>query len=417
MSNRVIIFDTTLRDGEQSPGATMNLQEKLRMARQLESLGVDVIEAGFPASSVGDFEAVHAIANAVTDVQVAALARCNKNDIDRAWQALNGARNPRIHVFLATSPIHMEYKLRKTPDQVVEMAVAAVRHAAKYTNNVEFSAEDASRSNPDFLVRVFTEVINAGATTINVPDTVGYAQPDEYGKLIKYVIENTPNSHKAVFSVHCHDDLGLAVANSLSAIQNGARQAEVTLCGIGERAGNASLEEIVMAMKVRPDVYGVDCGIQNEQLYPACRLLSLIIGRPIAANKAIVGSKYVLGLTLVLPVLVLSMLSRLFVHSTPIVSEETMSLLITACLSLILMAIDLPFMFHFGVEKGRLIYILLTCVFVVAGVNYAGKLADAVNGIETAMVTTVPLLLLAAAVIALLLSYVISVRVYRARRG
>ena len=290
MSNRVIIFDTTLRDGEQSPGATMNLQEKLRMARQLESLGVDVIEAGFPASSVGDFEAVHAIANAVTDVQVAALARCNKNDIDRAWQALNGARNPRIHVFLATSPIHMEYKLRKTPDQVVEMAVAAVRHAAKYTNNVEFSAEDASRSNPDFLVRVFTEVINAGATTINVPDTVGYAQPDEYGKLIKYVIENTPNSHKAVFSVHCHDDLGLAVANSLSAIQNGARQAEVTLCGIGERAGNASLEEIVMAMKVRPDVYGVDCGIQNEQLYPACRLLSLIIGRPIAANKAIVGS-------------------------------------------------------------------------------------------------------------------------------
>ena len=176
MSNRVIIFDTTLRDGEQSPGATMNLQEKLRMARQLESLGVDVIEAGFPASSVGDFEAVHAIANAVTDVQVAALARCNKNDIDRAWQALNGARNPRIHVFLATSPIHMEYKLRKTPDQVVEMAVAAVRHAAKYTNNVEFSAEDASRSNPDFLVRVFTEVINAGATTINVPDTVGYAK-------------------------------------------------------------------------------------------------------------------------------------------------------------------------------------------------------------------------------------------------
>ena len=290
MSNRVIIFDTTLRDGEQSPGATMNLQEKLRMARQLESLGVDVIEAGFPASSVGDFEAVHAIANAVTDVQVAALARCNKNDIDRAWQALNGARNPRIHVFLATSPIHMEYKLRKTPDQVVEMAVAAVRHAAKYTNNVEFSAEDASRSDPDFLVRVFTEVINAGATTINVPDTVGYAQPGEYGKLIKYVIENTPNSHKAVFSVHCHDDLGLAVANSLSAIQNGARQAEVTLCGIGERAGNASLEEIVMAMKVRPDVYGVDCGIQNEQLYPACRLLSLIIGRPIAANKAIVGS-------------------------------------------------------------------------------------------------------------------------------
>ena len=189
MSNRVIIFDTTLRDGEQSPGATMNLQEKLRMARQLESLGVDVIEAGFPASSIGDFESVHAIANAVTNVQVAALCRANKNDIDRAWQALNGAQHPRIHTFLATSPIHMEYKLRKSPDQVVEMAAAAVRHAARYTSNVEFSAEDASRSNPDFLVRVITEVIDAGATTINVPDTVGYAQPDEFGALIKYLID------------------------------------------------------------------------------------------------------------------------------------------------------------------------------------------------------------------------------------
>ena len=288
MSNRVIIFDTTLRDGEQSPGATMNLQEKLRMARQLESLGVDVIEAGFPASSVGDFEAVHAIANAVTDVQVAALARCNKNDIDRAWQALNGARNPRIHVFLATSPIHMEYKLRKTPDQVVEMAVAAVRHAAKYTNNVEFSAEDASRSNPDFLVRVFTEVINAGATTINVPDTVGYAQPDEYGKLIKYVIENTPNSHKAVFSVHCHDDLGLAVANSLSAIQNGARQAEVTLCGIGERAGNTSLEEVVMTLRCHKEI-AVDTGIDARLITKASHLVSSLMNMPVQPNKAIVG--------------------------------------------------------------------------------------------------------------------------------
>ena len=286
---RIKIFDTTLRDGEQSPGCSMNLTEKIEMARQLEKLGVDVIEAGFAIASPMDHKSVQAIAAAVTNCTVASLARCAKGDIDAAWDAVKEANHPRIHVFLATSDIHMEYKLRKTPDQVVEMAVAAVRHAAKYTNNVEFSAEDASRSNPDFLVRVFTEVINAGATTINVPDTVGYAQPEEYGKLIKYVIENTPNSHKAVFSVHCHDDLGLAVANSLSAIQNGARQAEVTLCGIGERAGNASLEEIVMAMKVRSDVYGVDCNVDNEQLYPACRLLSLIIGRPIAANKAIVG--------------------------------------------------------------------------------------------------------------------------------
>ena len=290
MQNRVYFFDTTLRDGEQSPGATMNLQEKLRLAHQLEVLGVDIMEAGFPASSPGDFESVRTIAAQAGDIQVAGLARCVDSDIDRCWEAVKCAKNPRIHTFLSTSPLHMKHKLRKDPEDVLKMAVAGVKRCASYTDNVEFSAEDASRSNPDFLVRVFTEVINAGATTINVPDTVGYAQPDEYGKLIKYVIENTPNSHKAVFSVHCHDDLGLAVANSLSAIQNGARQAEVTLCGIGERAGNASLEEIVMAMKVRPDVYGVDCGIRNEQLYPACRLLSLIIGRPIAANKAIVGS-------------------------------------------------------------------------------------------------------------------------------
>lgn len=207
----------------------MNLQEKLRMARQLEILGVDVMEAGFPASSVGDFESVHAIANAVKGgMQVAALARASKADIDRAWQALHGAQNPRIHTFIATSPIHMEYKLRKTPDQVVEMAAAAVRHAARYTSNVEFSAEDASRSDPDFLVRVFTAAIDAGATTINIPDTVGYAQPLEYGERIRYIIEHTPNAHKAVFSVHCHDDLGLAVANTLAALKCGARQAEVT---------------------------------------------------------------------------------------------------------------------------------------------------------------------------------------------
>lgn len=289
MSNRVIIFDTTLRDGEQSPGATMNLQEKLRVARQLQTLGIDVMEAGFPASSVGDFEAVHAIANTVRDMQVAALARASKNDIDRAWQALQGAENPRIHTFLATSPIHMEYKLRKKPDQVLEMAVAAVKHAARYTSNVEFSAEDASRSDPDFLVRIFTAAINAGATTINIPDTVGYAQPAEYGEHIRYVIEHTPNAHKAIFSVHCHDDLGLAVANTLSGLHNGARQAEVTLCGIGERAGNTALEEVVMGLHTRSDVYGLETGIRTEQLYPSCRLLSLIIGRPIPPNKAVVG--------------------------------------------------------------------------------------------------------------------------------
>ena len=290
MSDRVIIFDTTLRDGEQSPGATMDLNDKLRVARQLEALGVDVIEAGFPAASDGDFEAVRAIAQVVENAQVAGLARANFKDIDRAWEAVKHARHPRIHTFIATSPIHMQYKLRKTPDEVVELAVAAVKHAAQYTSNVEFSAEDASRSDWDFLVRVVTAAIDAGATTINIPDTVGFAQPDEFGALIKYLIENVPNSSKAVFSVHCHDDLGLAVANSLAAVKNGARQAELCLSGIGERAGNASLEEFVMALKLRPEYYGVECTINNEQLYPACHLLSLIISRPIPANKAIIGS-------------------------------------------------------------------------------------------------------------------------------
>ncbi len=290
MSDRVIIFDTTLRDGEQSPGATMDLGEKIRIARQLEMLGVDVIEAGFPAASEGDFEAVKAIAQSVEKAQVAGLARANFKDIDRAWEAVKFARNPRIHTFIATSPIHMEYKLRKTPDEVVELAVAAVKRAASYTSNVEFSAEDASRSDPDFLVRIVTAAIEAGATTINIPDTVGFAQPDEFGALIRYIIENVPNSDKAVFSVHCHDDLGLAVANSLSAVKNGARQAELCLSGIGERAGNASLEEFVMALKLRPEYYGVECTIVTEQLYPSCHLLSLIIGRPIPANKAVIGS-------------------------------------------------------------------------------------------------------------------------------
>ena len=206
MSDRVIIFDTTLRDGEQSPGATMDLNDKLRVARQLEALGVDVIEAGFPAASDGDFEAVRDIAQTVENAQVAGLARANFKDIDRAWEAVKHARHPRIHTFIATSPIHMQYKLRKTPDEVVDLAVAAVKHAVQYTSNVEFSAEDASRSDWDFLVRVVTAVIDAGATTINIPDTVGFAQPDEFGALIKYLIDNVPNSDKAVFSVHCHDE-------------------------------------------------------------------------------------------------------------------------------------------------------------------------------------------------------------------
>ncbi len=289
MSNRVIMFDTTLRDGEQSPGATMNLQEKLRLAHQLETLGVDVIEAGFPASSVGDFEAVRAVSAMIKNAQVAGLCRAAEGDIDRGWEALKNATDPRLHVFLATSPIHMQYKLRKTPEQVLEITERAVRHAAGYTSNVEFSAEDASRSDRDFLVKVFSVAIAAGATTINIPDTVGYAQPEEYGELIRYIIEHTKDAHKAIFSVHCHNDLGLAVANTLAALRNGARQAELALSGIGERAGNAALEEVAMALKVRQDFHGLETGIHSEQIFPSCRMLSLIIGRPIAANKAIVG--------------------------------------------------------------------------------------------------------------------------------
>lgn len=291
MSDRVYFFDTTLRDGEQSPGATMNLQEKLRLARQLEVLGVDIIEAGFPASSHGDFEAVAAIAaQAGPAVQIAGLARCVERDIDRCWEAVKNAPNPRIHTFIATSPLHMEYKLRKTPDQVYETAVACVRRCAGYTPNVEFSCEDFSRSEPDFVCRVVEAVINAGATTINLPDTVGYAQPEEFARLVRHIIEHTPNSDKAVFSVHCHDDLGLGVANTLAALKAGARQAEVALNGIGERAGNAALEEVAMALHVRKDYYGLKDNIKTEQLYPTCRLLSIIIGQPIPNNKAITGA-------------------------------------------------------------------------------------------------------------------------------
>lgn len=290
MDNKVYFFDTTLRDGEQSPGATMNLQEKLRLAHQLEVLGVDIMEAGFPASSPGDFESVRSIAQQAGDIQVAGLARCMDNDIDRCWEAVKVARRPRIHTFLSTSPLHMKHKLRKDPEVVLQMIEAGVRRCAGYTDNVEFSAEDASRSDKDFLCRVVETAIKAGATTINLPDTVGYAQPDEFAALIKYVIENTPNSDKAIFSVHCHNDLGLAVANTLAALRVGARQAEVTIGGIGERAGNAALEEVVMALRVRHDLYHLEHNIRTEQLYPSCRLLSMTIGQPIANNKAIVGA-------------------------------------------------------------------------------------------------------------------------------
>ncbi len=290
MNNHVYFFDTTLRDGEQSPGCTMNLQEKLRIAHQLEMLGVDIMEAGFPASSPGDFEAVRRIADQAGDIQVAGLARCVASDIDKCWEAIKNAKNPRIHVFVSTSPLHMQHKLRKKPEDVLAMAVEGVRRSAGYTSNVEFSCEDFSRSEGDFVCQVLEAVIKAGATTINLPDTVGYAEPEEFASKLDYVIKNTPNSDKAIFSVHCHDDLGLAVANTLAAFQVGVRQAEVTLCGIGERAGNASLEEVVMNLRVRHDFFHLTHNIVTEQLYPSCRLLSMTIGQPIANNKSIVGA-------------------------------------------------------------------------------------------------------------------------------
>ncbi len=289
---RIIFFDTTLRDGEQSPGSTMNLAEKLRLARQLESLGVDVIEAGFPASSPGDFEAVSAIAGEVTKAQVAGLARATRSDIERAWQAIKHAAAPRIHIFLATSPLHMKYKLRKEPAEVLEQIRESVAFASGLTANIQFSAEDAARSDPEFLIQAFNAAIAAGATTLNIPDTVGYAQPAEFGNLVRVVMAGVkrPAERKIIFSVHCHNDLGLAVANSLAALEAGARQAEVTVGGIGERAGNACLEEIAMALHVRKEYFGFENGIHTEQIYPTVRLLSRIIGQPIPLNKPIVGA-------------------------------------------------------------------------------------------------------------------------------
>ena len=289
MSNRVIIFDTTLRDGEQSPGATMNQGEKIRLAQQLEILGVDVIEAGFPAASEGDFQAVQAIAATVKNVTVAGLCRALTSDIQRCHDAIKGANRPRIHTFLATSPLHMQHKLNKSPEQVLEMIEKAVSFASSLTPDVEFSCEDASRSERPFLAVAVEKAIAAGATTINIPDTVGYAQPQEFYELIKFLLATVPNASKAIFSVHCHNDLGLAAANTLAALSAGARQAEVTLCGIGERAGNASIEEVAMALKTRACYYNLETGIKSEQIYPSSRLLSMIIGQPIPPYKPIIG--------------------------------------------------------------------------------------------------------------------------------
>ena len=287
---RLIIFDTTLRDGEQSPGASMTRDEKVRIAKALEKLRVDVIEAGFPIASQGDFEAVQSVAQMIKDSTVCGLARALHKDIDRAGEALKGANSSRIHTFIATSPIHMEQKLRMSPDQVVEQAIMAVRRARQYTDDVEFSAEDAGRSEIDFLCRIIEAVIDAGATTINVPDTVGYAMPWQFGETIRTLIERVPNSDKAVFSVHCHNDLGLAVANSLSAVMHGARQVECTINGLGERAGNASLEEIVMAVRTRPDIYACDSRLDTTQILSCSKLVSNVTGFPVQPNKAIVGA-------------------------------------------------------------------------------------------------------------------------------
>ncbi len=290
MSDQLIIFDTTMRDGEQSPGASMTKEEKLRIGKQLERMRVDVIEAGFPAASNGDFESVKAVAELVKDSTVCGLARASESDIRRAAEAVKPANSSRIHTFIATSPIHMERKLRMSPDDVLEQAVKSVRLARTLCEDVEFSPEDAGRSEPDYLCRILEAVIAAGARTINIPDTVGYTMPDQFAGLIATLIERIPNSDKAIWSVHCHNDLGVAVANSLAAVKAGARQIECTVNGLGERAGNASLEEIVMAVRTRKDFFGCDTGIDATQIVPASKLVSAVTGFPVQPNKAIVGA-------------------------------------------------------------------------------------------------------------------------------
>jgi len=290
MAYKIIIFDTTLRDGEQSPGYSMNTAEKMYLAFQLEKLRVDVLEAGFPSSSEGDFEAVQMIAKKVRNVEVAALARTSKEDIDTAWGAIKEAAQPRLHIFIATSDIHLQHKLRLNRDQVAAKAVEAVTYAKQFTDNIEFSAEDGSRTDRNFLCRIFEAVISAGATTVNLPDTVGYAIPSEFTDLIAYIKGNTPNIGKAIFSVHCHNDLGLATANTLASIGAGAQQVEVTVNGIGERAGNTSLEEVVMAIHARRNYLHCFTEINTKEIYPSSHLLAMITGIPVQPNKAIVGA-------------------------------------------------------------------------------------------------------------------------------
>jgi 2-isopropylmalate synthase len=286
---RITIFDTTLRDGEQSPGCAMNQQEKLRLAHQLDLLGVDVIEAGFPIASDGDFESVKAIASVVRRPLIAALSRACRPDIERAWEALKNAAQPRIHVVLPTSDIHLKYKLRITRDKCVERAREVIRFAKSLCDDVEFSAEDATRTDPDFLCRVLEAVVEVGATTLNIADTVGYTVPSEFGELIATIRQRVKGAENVTISAHCHNDLGMAVANALAAVSAGARQVECTINGIGERAGNASLEEIVMAMRVRPDRFDYETGVVAEQIFPASQMLSEITGVTVQPNKAITG--------------------------------------------------------------------------------------------------------------------------------
>ena len=288
-TRRILIFDTTLRDGEQSPGASMNLDEKLKIAHALVDLGVDIIEAGFPIASPGDFASVEQIARECQGATICGLARCNEADIDRAWEALKSATKPRIHVFLATSAIHREFKLRMTPEEIIERAVRGVERAVSYCDDVEFSPEDAARTEVDFLCEVVHAAIEAGATTVNIPDTVGYATPAHMAHVIKTLRQRVANIDRAVISIHCHNDLGLAVANSLAAVEQGAGQIECTVNGIGERAGNCSLEEVVMAMRTRRDFYQCDTGIDTQRLVPTSRLVSGITGLQVQRNKAIVG--------------------------------------------------------------------------------------------------------------------------------